>query len=381
MLLSGISLYCTEMRNTILCLGRFVLLFCILFGIAGCGEFVGTKDDEPDTGSIDEVRISMPYEDVQWFFRSMTDNFYTPCTLEKGKWRGDAVIKVRGDTSRRYPKKSFGLKIEGRKYMLERGQEDGGLYNRIALRAYQLAGVSACDTESVGLFLNSSYLGCYNFITYYDSSTMDGELYKCVFSDYDHMENNHPLRSHSDKKFPDDDDFSNLEHLIAALTTFSDENWRQFVLDNVDIEEIASYLVVHDFLTVTDTLGSNFYIQYDGKYRLIPWDNERCLLEKRSSYKLCSDNQLIRRLAAVPEVKNAYNQKMQELFTGGGNSCILDTLQAEAADMFDNLAVAMESDPEFGTSRQNFMKIKTFVINYLDKTNGRAADGDKLILH
>ena len=49
--------------------------------------------------------------------------------------------------------------------------------------------------------------------------------------------------------------------------------------------------------------------------------------------------------------------------------------------MFDNLAVAMESDPEFGTSRQNFMKIKTFVVNYFDKTTGRAADGDKLILH
>ena len=41
----------------------------------------------------------------------------------------------------------------------------------------------------------------------------------------------------------------------------------------------------------------------------------------------------------------------------------------------------MENDPEFGTARQEFMKIKTFVMNYLDKASGRAADGDKLVLH
>ena len=348
--------------------------------IAGCGEFT-TKDNVPDTGRIEKVEVFMSQDAMMRLYNSMTENIYTPCILEKDEWRGDAVIKVRGDTSRRYPKKSFGLKIGGRKYMLERGEEDGGLYNRIAMRAYQLAGVPSCDTESVGLFLNDSYLGCYNFITYYDPSTMEGELYKCVFPDYDHMENNHPLYAKSDKKFPDDDDFSNLEHLIAIMTTASDVDWRQFVLDNVDIDEVASYLAVHDFLTVTDTLGSNFYIQYDGKYRLIPWDNERCLLEKRSGYQLCDDNQLIRRLASVPAIKAAYNQQMQKFFTGGGDTCILDQLKSEAAAMFDNTCTAMENDPEFGTSRRDFMRKKAFVVGYLDKNTGRAADGDKLVLH
>ena len=227
--------------------------------------------------------------------------------------------------------------------------------------------------------------------TFYDLETakinmfhidvMDGELYKCVFSDYDHMENNHPLRSHSDKKFPEDDDFSNLEYLITALTTLSDKDWQQFVLENVDIEEVASYLVVHDFLSVTGTRGSNFYIQYYGKYRLIPWDNELCFIKDRSKYHICSDNQLIRRLAAVPEIKDAHNQIMQKLFINGDQNCILDTLSSEVATMFDNLAPAIENDPEFGTSREDFMKIKSFVLSYLDKNTGRVAEVDKLILH
>ncbi|MBR0318485.1 MAG: CotH kinase family protein [Spirochaetia bacterium] len=311
----------------------------------------------------------------------MAENFYTPCILKKDKWRGDAVIKIRGNTSRREYKKSFGLKIDKNKYMLERGEENGGLYNRIVMRAYQLAGVPACSIESVGLFLNDSYLGCYNFITYYRENILKGELYKCRFHDSELMVNNHPLRDKSKKEYPDDGDFSSLELLIIAATKYSDSDWRQFVKKNVDIEEIASYMVVHDFFTVVDTRGANFYINYCGKYRLIPWDNERCMLKNSSAFTLCDDNKLIRQLAAVPEVKEAYNRRMQELFTGSGATCILDQLQSEAAVMFDDLATAMENDPKYCTSKSDFMKIKGYVLNYLDKDTGRAAEGDKLVLH
>ena len=116
---------------------------------------------------VEKVQIYMHQEELQAFYNSMAESFYTPCILEKDKWRGDAAIKIRGNTSRREHKKSFGLKINNKKYMLERGQESGGLHNRIVMRAYQLAGVPSCGVESVGLFLNDSYLGCYNFITYY----------------------------------------------------------------------------------------------------------------------------------------------------------------------------------------------------------------------
>ena len=271
--------------------------------------------------------------------------------------------------------------IEGRLYILERGEYTGGLYNRIAMRTYQLAGISACDTESVALFLNDSYLGCYNLITYYSPDTMSGELYKFNVSVGGDLGRNHPLVSYCEKKFPDDDDLSNLEHLFCACSTLSNDEWRNFVNTNVDVDKTAAYLVIHDFLTVTDTARTNFYVQYDGKYRLIPWDNELCMIKNRSSYKLCTDNQLIERLGKVPEVKTAYNRIMGELFTGGGDSCILDTLKAEAADMFDRLAPAMEKNFHFSMSRQQFMAEKNYVLGYLDKNTGRAAEKDKLILH
>ena len=355
--------------------------FCLIFfSLISCGEFT-TKDEDVDTGTISKVQISMSDDNLHRFYNSVTAGNYTSCTVEKGHWRGDAEIRVRGYSSRLNFKKSFSLVIEGKLYILERGESTGGLYNRIAMRTYQLAGVSACDTESVALFLNDEYLGCYNLITYYSPDTMSGELYKFNISARFDMGRNHPLASYCEKKFPDDDDLSNLEHLFAACTTFSDEEWRSFVNSNVDVDKTAAYLVIHDFLTVTDTTRTNFYIQYDGKYRIIPWDNELCMIKDRSSYKLCFDNQFINRLGKVPEVKVAYNRIMGELFTDGGDTCILDTLKAEAADMFDKLVPAIEKDPRFPMTRQQFMAEKAYVMNYLDKTTGRASERDKLILH
>lgn len=358
-----------------------ILPFClILVSLVSCGDFT-TKDEDVDTGTVSKVQISMSDDNLHRFYNSVTAGNYTSCTVEKGHWRGDGEIRVRGYSSRLNHKKSFSLKIDGRLYVLERGERTGGLYNRIAMRAYQMAGVSACDIESVALFLNDEYLGCYNLITYYSLDTISGELYKFNTSARFDFGNNQPLVSYCEKKIPDDDDLSNLEHLFCACSTLSDEEWCSFVNTNVDVDKTAAYLAIHDFLTVTDTTRNNLYIQYDGKFRLIPWDNELCMIKDRSGYKLCFDNQLINRLGIVPELKAAYNRIMGELFTDGGDTCILDALKEEAAVMFDKLAPAIEKDPAFATSRQRFMAEKAYVLGYLDKNTGRASERDKLILH
>ena len=122
-----------------------------------------------------------------------------------------------------------------------------------------------------------------------------------------------------------------MENLLAAVTTFSDARWHQFVKDNVDIEKVASYMAVHDFLLVNDTFKTNLYIAYNKKYYLLPWDNESCMGYNEKSYKMGGDNQLTKRLVAVPEVKAAYNRRMKELFMDDG---ILSALKADAEKMF-----------------------------------------------
>lgn len=340
----------------------FLSLLVFAFSLACCGEFVGSKDDEVSIGKAQKLEVFLSDDNLMRLYSSVSISDSVSCSVIYEKWRGEGKIKVRGFTSRMHPKKSFQLKVDGRKYVLERGDVLGGVSNRIAMRAHQLAGLPSCDTETVGLFLNDEYLGCYNLITYYDEDVLGGELYKAFFEDYDHMENNHPLRSLSEKKFPDDDDFSNLENLLAAVTTFSDANWQEYVLKNVDVEKVASYLAVHDFLLVKDTFKTNLYIAYDGKFYLLPWDNESCIGYNERTYEMGGDNQLTRRLVSVPEVKAAYNRRMKELFMDDG---ILSTLKADTEKMFAAADTAVKNDPNITDGYDKFLKEKEKFLRFL----------------
>ena len=138
---------------------RSALLFCVLAAFVSCGEFVGSKDDDVSIGKAQKLEVFLSDDNMMRFYSSVSTNESFPCSVIYEKWRGEGKIKVRGYTSRMHPKKSFQLKVDGRKYVLERGDELAGISNRIAMRAYQLAGLPACDTETVGLFLND-FLGC-----------------------------------------------------------------------------------------------------------------------------------------------------------------------------------------------------------------------------
>ena len=348
---------------------RSALLLCILAAIVGCGEFVGSKDDDVSIGKAQKLEVFLSDDNMMRLYSSVSTNESFSCSVIYEKWRGEGKIKVRGYTSRMHPKKSFQLKIDGKKYVLERGDELAGVSNRIAMRAHQLAGLPACDTETVGLFLNDEYLGCYNLITYYDERILGGELYKTYFEDWDDMSKNHPLRSLCEKKFPDDDDFSNLESLLAAVTTFSDAKWQEYVLENVDVEKVASYLAVHDFLLVNDTFKTNLYIACNGKFYLLPWDNESCIGYNENRYEMGGDNQLTKRLVSVPEIKAAYNRRMKELFMDDG---ILSTLKADVEKMFAAADTAMKNDPNYKDGYDKYLQEKARFLEFLSPT-GRAS--------
>lgn len=362
MLPRGTSWYFTDMT---FCNRKHILYFfpiILLFTLVGCGEFVGYKDDSPSVGKAQKLEIFLSDDNLYQLYNTVSRSGTVSCSVIYEKWRGEGKIKVRGYTSRMHPKKSFQLKIDGRKYVLERGDGVAGVSNRIAMRAHQLAGLPACDTETIGLFLNDEYLGCYNLITYYDQDILGGELYKSYFEDYDNLENNHPLRSLCEKKFPDDDNFSNLETLLAAVTTFSDSEWQEWVNKNVDIEKTATYLVVHDFLLVKDTFMTNLYIAYNKKFYLLPWDNESCIGYNENSYKMGGDNQLTKRLVSVPEVKAAYNRLMKELFMDDG---ILSTLKADTEKMFAAADTAVKNDPNITDGYDKFLKEKEKFLRFL----------------
>ncbi len=79
-------------------------------------------------------------------------------------------------------------------------------------------------------------------------------------------------------------------------------------------------------------------------------------------YEMGGDNQLTRRLVAVPEVKAAYNRRMKELFMDDG---ILSTLRADTVKMFEEADTAMKNDPNFRDGYKKFLTEKERFLKFL----------------
>ena len=107
---------------------------------------------------------------------------------------------------------------------------------------------------------------------------------------------------------------------------------------------------------------TNLYIAYNKKFYLLPWDNESCMGYNDKGYEMGGDNQLTRRLAAVPEVKAAYNRRMKELFMDDG---ILSALRSDAEKMFETADTAMKNDPNFKDGYGKYLKEKEWFLKFL----------------
>ena len=91
--------------------GQILLLF-FLFSLFSCGEFIGFDDpDQPDLGDINEIKIYLSEEEKNKLYNTITEDDYAHCTYKEDGRVYDAWIKIRGDLSRAYPKKSFTLKF------------------------------------------------------------------------------------------------------------------------------------------------------------------------------------------------------------------------------------------------------------------------------
>ncbi len=303
MIFSDDQIQCKNTHN-------ILLLFIVLL-LSSCGNFVGFDGiGEPDTGSTVKIRLYMSDKGIEKLYNSVADDDYAHALYRDIKYACDSWIKIRGDISRAYPKKSFTLKFEkpgyDEKYALSASFKDPSLIrNRLAMAAYRYMGLASPAVEGAALFINDSYIGYYTKLELYSEVELKKEygnleLFKCKF---DSMGNDFPLHWLSEKQFPDKADFSSLNILISCAKYMNESEWNSFVQNNFDIEKTARYLFIHNFLAVTDTVQKNFNIVYNGKYSFLPWDNEANMGRtytgaetSTSDYPFAGNNMLTKRL-------------------------------------------------------------------------------------
>jgi hypothetical protein len=242
----------------------------------------------------------------------------------------------------------------------------------------------APSIESTALFINDEYLGCYNWIEMYSEKNLqdhyheqNAELFKAHFGK---MGYDHPLHFLSEKKFPDDSDFSALDTLVYNAKNMDAVQWADWASTRIDMEDVVKYLAVHNYLGVLDTSWSNFYIYDYGKMLILPWDNEDSFILSTQGFD--GNNLLTRRLLEEATIRSDYNSEMQRLFLTDATSDlssdprldlanpettenIIDDLIVEAQRTFAEIDRAMFYDPTFYVTYDGFLAGKSDLLDFL----------------
>ena len=367
------------------------LLFTLILSVCiiSCGEFLGFGDPpELDLGNILKVRLYLTTESMDKLYESVSETDFVPCIYQVGNRRYEALIRVRGFTSRIDPKKSFTVKFENNqgqlvKYALETAY-DSFVTNRIAMYAYRLIDLPAPETTGIALYLNDTYMGYYTRLEAYTEHQLEsyyygnnGELFKANFID-NNMGNHVPLQALSEKKFPDNNDFTTLNTLICNAKNMDDESWLNWVDNYIDKDEFVKYQTIQGYMSIKDTQYLNFYVYNYGKILLLPWDNEQSMNLEFDRY-LHGNSFLTSGILKDPYCRAQYTNNLRVLFLSdqtdilplldldnpGNTTNIIDDLIVEANRIFFEVYRAIDYEPTNYFTYNDFITEKKRILDFL----------------
>lgn len=373
---------------------RLIYIISFLFFVLNsCGELLLFSDfPGPDTGNIKKIKLFLSLDNIQKLSESRYTDEYSHCLYEDSdKQRLHAFIKIRGGISISYRKKSYTLKFvkgnDKKLFALDASYKDfSHSRNRLLMFAYRVIGLPAPKTKAIALFINDTYMGYYTQLEMYDESMLSDhchfycQLFKCKAYD---MNNDFPPLNGIEKKFPDDNDFSPFFLLIHNAKTMNDTEWIQWVQEYIDIENTAKYLAVHDFLAVGDTASKNYYILYNKKYMILPWDNEDSMRRRwngnlidSSYYQLGGDNILTRRLLQYGSPVNVkYNEILKNYFLDNASPVYLtDTLISKVNEYYEEIDKAVKNEPLSYKGYEGFLEDKQIILDFLSERKDEIDD-------
>ncbi|OQY33755.1 MAG: hypothetical protein B6241_06790 [Spirochaetaceae bacterium 4572_59] len=327
-----------------------VLLFSLL--LSSCGEFIGLyKEVRPETGALVDFDVFLSGDELNILYDSVISDRAALCQTKRDGSLRNGEINIRGYTSRLLPKKSFTVTYANQeKIALDAGGNPWFEYD-LAMYAYRLAGLQGVpEFQARALFVNDSYLGYYNEVELYNKklnalyNTEKGELYKILLTDFgDDFPRDFPIYYRSEKKFPDNENFSLLSELLNNTANMSSQEWVEWVDENGDLENIARYMVVRDYFGIPDTDRLNFYIYFHEKFMILPWDSDRGYCDT----EIGGNNTLNHRMLESEEFRRIYTEMMNNLFLVEGPLNILDKLLSYLDLRRELLDPSVPSEPGF----------------------------------
>jgi len=322
---------------------------------------------------LKEYFITCDPDSFNFIYRRVTEDHYIPITFSHaGKTWSDVRMRIRGDSSRSFPKKSLKIRFDaeafadGRDVLNFNAEYFDKSYVRAVLSSQIMrqAGQSCFAAEHARLYLNGEFLGLYVDIENMDENFLttrgfdaQGNLYKAALdgacmSLFDNVD------VHWEKKTNSGQGRGDLKVLIGNLNSVSDAEYYDFVRENFDYEKMVNIIALNMLLANGSTYYHNYYMYHDihdsGKWVMFPWDLDRTLGDygsywpyHRSSQPRLPDNPLVERalLSEVifGDIRARIDELAENLINPSGLFSVLDSLQAVLAvsvaqDVTDNVA-------------------------------------------
>jgi spore coat protein CotH len=396
---------------------------CLLTILAGiliflsCSNTTNTTNDTKEKELLKEFRIEINQFDLDSLYNNPKENKYFPITIiYKDDTVKTAKIRIRGDSSREYGKKS--LKIVFDKKELLSGEDEKINLNsewtdKSYIRQYlssqimREAGINTFETNFVKLFINGKYFGLYLQVenidkAFFKSRDLDwkGNLYKATkdgacMSTYDDVD------KLWEKKSNKHTDWQDLKELITILDTIPQKNVHAFLKENFEYDKLISIIAVNMLIQNSSTYYHNYYMYHDiygsNKWQMFPWDMDKSLSYYSwkpykfddSSNKWLSDNVLVERVLmdknAMKDILNKVEFLGTTVFNNEKLDPIIDTLEIllsesvnlDQTDQIENLEEwkkYLKKEKEFITQQVNYIstQLKTypsgFELNQLKNT-------------
>ena len=234
-------------------------------------------------GSLDEYHLTISQEYLDELMEDPHSGRWFPASISCSSGESDCIVKVRGNTSPEFPKKSLAINLDDQSILgrtrlnLNAQYRDlSQMRNGLGMLTTRLLGYPAPLTRHSVLYVNGEYWGVYLDIERIDTDFLqrndysDGPLFKAT----DHaarfawlptgigQTSGYRPMSDSDIHLPE------LRRLIDAVLTGGSPE--------VDIGMFLAYYAVVIGIVDNDGGSMNFYIHRgaDGRWSIFPWDRD-----------------------------------------------------------------------------------------------------------
>ena len=273
---------------------RIFLIITVI--IVGCNNYLKDRPEVFDL-IIEEYNIHCDSADLNSLYKHYKTDQYIPITIENNNIEQIGSMRIRGDSSRDYDKKSLKVKIKeplsiNNKSVFNFNAEYSDksfLRSFLSSMIFKQLNYPCFSASFSKLNINNNYHGLFLEIENMDRDFLkmnglnpNGDLFKAT-KDGACLHDIKEIDYKWEKKTNKQSGMINLERLIYDINKTPSGDFYDYVQKNFNYPMLIDFLAINAFIANGSTYYHNYYLyrdqENDGKWILLPWD-----LDKTISY-------------------------------------------------------------------------------------------------